>query len=75
MKKHREIIFATLTALIVGIPIVSCTGMSDPVQRPPQITSCPAGQFLICKNQQQPPPKVHPDEIPVYDYCYCEIQF
>ena len=70
-KKHREIIFATLTALIVCTPIVACTGMSDRVQPRRQITSCSPGQVLICTSQQ-PLSKGGADEIPQYEHCYCE---
>ena len=63
----------TRTATIAATCLMAACA-SDPGERGPrqsQLRDCPPGQVLICESRERPS-KAGQEEIPVYEFCYCE---
>jgi hypothetical protein len=59
-------------AIAVACLLTACA--SGPGERGPrqsQLRDCPPGQVLICESRENPS-KANEEEIPVYEFCYCE---
>jgi hypothetical protein len=60
------------TLIVIAVVLAACA--SDPGERGPrqsQIRDCPPGQVLICESRDRPS-SGSDEEIPVYEFCYCE---
>ncbi len=59
---------------IVTVSCLLAACASSPDERGPrqsQIRDCPPGQVLICESREKPS-GADEDEVPVYEFCYCE---
>ena len=66
----------TITIVLSVFLLGSCTTTDGPRVKRDRMRDCPTGMVQICKSRTQREPSSGGDEeIPEYDYCYCETGF
>jgi len=61
-----------LATAIAGAFVAACAAPIDGAKRS-RIRDCPVGQVLICEDRTtRAPSRGGDEEIPEYDFCYCE---
>ena len=63
---------ARATLLASSLLLAACAAApGDRGPRQSQLRDCPPGQVLVCESREKPS-SAGDEEIPVYEFCYCE---
>lgn len=62
----------TTTVIAVLVMLCGCASAPNDGARRDRMRDCPDGMVQICETRRESLPKGDDEEIPEYEFCYCE---